>query len=325
MSKRKNNNALVNSFKNPLRWVLLALPLLALAASLPEGTRPWIVGGPSTHINWAAGTVTVNTSAPVDSRQNASTARRAAVVQAQAAALKAVMSTHVDDTIDVGQHEALSTRARGIVRGGRITQEGLRGKRYRITYEVPLAGVQGLAWQALTVYWRPTHTRSAPPKKSVSADPQSPQVLIDAREASLEPALLPHIRTIGKSGEKVDAFGPDTLNPQAVESHLPIRYLTLSASGSLGRLQGSSKSFLLSGNILYSLLQNKPPKRRRRKRVILKAKTDKEGKQPVNLLLTPEGAQKAQSGDAQKALEQGQVYVVVAADVGAVEGRLLHR
>jgi len=186
---------------------------------LPDGEVSWYEG-------WIRTRAEVPLSQGVPRAQAQVDARRVALMKAQAAALRLALKVPVDADRRLEEFEALKVRVQGVVRGGQILQEGLKGNQYELSLEVPIAGVKGLAAETYPVVMpelaSPPPPPKAPPQASAGTPPTRPPVSTPPPQASATPppaAPKPHSLSTFASVrvEAADAGAKPALYPKIVD------------------------------------------------------------------------------------------------------------
>lgn len=240
---------------------LVALAVAALITSLAqEGEfEPYRQRLPDGEVSWYEGWIRTRAEVPlvqgVARAQAVVDAKRVALMKAQAAALRLAMKVPVDSERRLEQFEALKVKVQGVVRGGKVLEEGLQGDRYVLVLEVPVTGVKGLAAEVFPVVVPelaappppPPQAQAASPPAAPGAEPKPtppPQaaappkpkskglstfasVRVEAEEAGAKPALAPKI--VDPSGQPV--YTAASVNPEVSRSKSIARYVTRPAGG----------------------------------------------------------------------------------------------
>ncbi|MEW6756854.1 MAG: hypothetical protein AB1347_01425 [Acidobacteriota bacterium] len=326
--------------------VTCTITLAALGGASPETPFREAVSGGS--VDWDEGWIHADAEVPMpapgpSSAQARVDARRIAVLKAQAAALRIAMRLPVDSERRLESFEALRSRVRGIVSGGRILSEEERGGRYALTLGVPINGVRGIASEVALVTLppppvEPSPRREMPPSApSPRAEPAPPPprelssfatVTVDAREAGVRPALQPRI--LDPSGREV--YGIKTIKPLRAKEGMLARYVTRPATTGGGfRLTDLFNSPALPLALVAvpgrEWAQRQAPVRPRGQESAIEVKAvGASGSLGADILVTEDEARKLREAEAWSgALSEGRVRVVVRPDVGGVEGRGLLR
>jgi len=321
--------------------VACTVTFAALGGVDPEAPYRETVSG---SVDWDAGWIRAEAEVPLpaagpSTAQARVDARRVAVLKAQAAALRIAMRLPVDSERRLESFEALRTRVRGIVSGGRVVSEGDRDGRYVLTLEVPINGVQGLASEVALVTLPAPPPEPAPPRRTPS-DPPAPRaeptpppsrelssfatVTVDAREAGVRPALQPRI--LDPAGREV--YGIKTIKPLRAREGMLARYVTRPAA-SQGRFRLTDPHLSPALPLALAALprieraQRPPSTRPRGEEAAIEVKAmGASGSLGADILVTEEEARRLREAEAATgALSEGRVRIVVRPDVGGVEGR----
>ncbi len=320
-----------------------AITLAALGGANPETPFRETVSGGS--VDWDEGWIRADVEVPIPlpgpaSAQARVDARRIALLKAQAAALRIAMRLPVDSERRLETFEALRTRVRGIVSGGRILSEEERGGRYALTLEVPINGVHGIASEVALVTLPPPPVEPSPRRQAPAPSPPSPQaepapppprelssfstVTVDGREAGVRPALQPRI--LDPSGREV--YGIKTIKPLRARERMLARYVTRpETTGGGFRLKDLFNSPTLPLALVTlsprEWAQGHPPVRPRGQESAIEVKALRaSGSLGADILITEDEARKLRDAEALSGvLSEGRVRVVVRPDVGGVEGR----
>lgn len=112
-----------------------------------SGYKPLVIKSSAGSINWDKGVILANGKANVRKGDKLG-ARRAAIVDAQANALKLARSMALDSSKKVGDAAAsdqvLALKLSGLVRNGEVKSTKVAGNQVTVVYEVPLHGVTGI-------------------------------------------------------------------------------------------------------------------------------------------------------------------------------------
>jgi len=251
-------------------WIKRTVPPLALTAAVllttlaQEGPySPYRQRLPDGEVSWYEGWIRTKAQVPlaqgVPRAQAQVDARRVALIKAQAAALRLALKVPVDADRRLEEFEALKVRVQGVVRGGVILEEGLRGERYELTLEVPIAGVKGLAAETYAVVAPELAAPAIPPQASApstapkagtsaAAQPPSPppqasappppspkprslssfaSVRVEAADVGAKPALYPKI--VDPQGQPV--YSAATVKPEVARTRTIARYVNRSGDG----------------------------------------------------------------------------------------------
>ena len=323
-------------------------PLKPYREKLPEGSVDWDQG-------WIRASVTVPLKSGVPEAQARLQARRVAVMKAQAAALRIAMHLPVNSERRLDSYEALRIHVRGIVAGGEVTSEGLKGHGYELEYQVPINGVHGIASEVAMVTLPPPEDEPAPRKKAPAAHPKpavpprqaskeakpesgTPErptvaslaafssVTVDASDTGAKPAIQGRI--LDPDGNEV--YGVKTVRPLVTRERTLARYVTKAPSEASS--QGASWlapeklgafPLALISPPQYLLAQRKPSERPRgREKAFVIHAERASGKLKSDIVVTRETAEQLRKLDAETgALTNGHVVVILRADVGGVESR----
>ncbi len=324
-------------------------PLKPYREKLPEGSVDWDQG-------WIRASVTVPLKSGVPEGQARVQARRVAVMKAQAAALRIAMRLPVNSERRLDSYEALRIHVRGIVAGGEVISEGVRGRRYELAYQVPINGVRGIASEVATVTLpppeavpaprketAPTHPKKqAEPRRQAAGEPgpgaKAPEkpkvaslasfssVTVDASHTGARPAIQGRI--LDPDGNEV--YGVKTVKPLVARERTLARYVTKNPSE--GSSQGASWlapeklgafPLALISPPQFLLAQRKPSERPRgREQSFVIHAEGASGKLKSDIVVTRETAEQLRKLDAETgALTNGHVVVILRADVGGVESR----
>ena len=320
---------------------MLLFLFLTVMGSEESPFSPYREYPPNAVVCWYENWIQVTAKAPLGKGPEAKAqlnARRVAVIKAQAEALKIAMKLPLDSETRMEEHEALRVKVKGIVQGSKVIFEGLEGREYSVTIEVPISGVKGILSEVYKEYIPPplpkpkaavkSQPKPSPPPEEESAavadDDEGPfeSIVIDAEEAGAKPAIFPRI--VDPAGEPV--YAVDTVEPEVAKRKTMARYVIDSGAEPEKEMTALATSFLplamASPRFILELAQKAPPKRKRGPRVLrVKAKSS-EGRLKADLVVTEETARKLRQAQNQDGvLSQANVVVVVRSDVGGVEGR----
>ncbi|MCK5436441.1 MAG: hypothetical protein KAI90_00430 [Desulfobulbaceae bacterium] len=199
---------------------------------------------------------------------------------------------------------------------------------YEVTLKTPLSGVKGLTSNLIKAFkTTPGIWRGMPKPAGYSElfDQDEPWLVLDARnlrqENGVEPALFPKITT--DQGETI--YELDSVDENAVIQRGMARYVV--SSESLENLRSEKESLqhilaeireMLS---VDSAFAGEGPKRKKRRRLIVKEVTQASGLTKTNLVISRNAAQELRAEDASsKILKQCRVIVIVNSPIGGIEG-----
>ncbi len=323
-------------------------PLKPYREKLPEGSVDWDHG-------WIRAGVTVPLKAGIPEAQARVQARRVAVMKAQAAALRIAMRLPVNSERRLESYEALRIHVRGIVAGGEVISEGIKGRSYELAYQVPINGVHGIASEVAKVTLPPpepetvprketpaAHPKRGEPQKQASKEPEpeskTPEqpkvaslasfssVTVDASGTDARPALQGRI--LDPDGNEV--YGVKTVRPLVARERTLARYVTRSPSETsshnaswLAPERLGAFPLALISPPQFLLAQRKPPRRPRgREKAFVIHAERASGKLKSDIVVTRETAERLRKLNAETgALTNGRVVVILRADVGGVESR----
>jgi hypothetical protein len=356
--------------RNHLALVGLALALIITVFAQDEGPyQPYRQKLPDGTVSWYEGWIQARAEVPLmkglPRNQAQVEAQRTALLKAQAAALRIAMKVPMDADRRLEEFEALKVRVQGVIRGGKVIQEGLAGDTYSLTLEVPISGVNGIVSESYPVMVAaeetrppsaPESTTAPPPQATAEAGQPQPEqkpvppqaskpapegqpakpkvsslssfasVRIDATEAGAKPALFPKVKD--EKGQPV--YSVATVKPDVAKHQTIARYVSPQGgsqqTGASPSLAPSSLPLAVVDPMRFLLAQGTPPPKRPHgeENVLTIHAVRAEGGLQADLVITPEDAQKLRDAEAANGvLSSGNVVVVVRADVGGVESRLL--
>lgn len=247
--------------KRVLALVALAGAALITALAQEGEFEPYRQRLPDGEVSWYEGWIRTRAEVPliqgVPRAQAQVDAQRVALMKAQAAALRLAMKVPVDSERRLEQFEALKVKVQGVVRGGKVLEEGLQGDRYVLLLEVPINGVKGLASEVYPVVVpellappppppmaqgspppvpqaEPAPQGAPPPQASAPPKPYKPKglstfasVRVEAEEAGAKPALAPKI--VDPAGQPV--YTAASVKPEVSRTKSIARYVTRPAGG----------------------------------------------------------------------------------------------
>ncbi len=296
-------------------------------------------------VDWDAGWIRADAAVPLRADEPQAQARveaqRVALIKAQASALRIAMRLPVDSERRLESFEALRIRVKGIVAGGRVVSEGLQGKEYRLSLQVPVNGVTGIASEVSKVTLPPPPPPPAEPMAAAPPRPKPPTVapsqappaeassaftpiVVDGTEAGVKPAM--QTRILDPQGREV--YSVKTVKPLVAKERMLARFVS-PASGTGANPSAWTEPTSLSAFPLalvsppWNLFAQRAPSQRPRGEQGLQVKAQSaSGPLKADIVVTEETAKKLREADAATGvLSDGKVVVVVRADVGGVEGR----
>ncbi len=337
------------------KWVVLMVALAGAGLLAVFAGRailaPYREKLPNGVVDWDAGWIRADVSVPIrrgiPAAQALVEARRVAVIKAQAAALRIAMRIPVNSEKRLESFQALKIKVKGIVAGGEVVSEKRVGGRYDLSLKVPINGVKGIAAEVATVILPPpsptkpvTHRGKAsslstgasaagsPPNASRPSLASFASVTVDAREAGVKPAL--EARILDPEGREI--YGPSTVKPEIARTRSLARYATMerkTASGAGTPWFYTEKPGILPlalirpPGFLMAQIRTTGRKRGRNQGYFLQA-ASASGRLKADIVVTRETARKLREIEARTgALSDGKVIIVVRADVGGVESRIL--
>lgn len=327
-------------------WRFAALGgVLALAVLAQRGPyQPYLEKLTEGAVNWDEGWIRADASVPlatgVPAAQAQVDAQRVAMMKAQASALRIAMRLPVNSEQRLEAFEALRIRVKGIVAGGEILSEGLRGHAYTLSLRVPINGVKGLAAEITKVTLPPPEPKPAPQTIASKPAPQASRgapappssslasfasVTVDGMEAGIKPAIQPRI--LDPEGREV--YSAKTVNPQVAKESMLARYVTPSGTGAgtpsswNGPRDFTNLPLALVSPPWRLFAQRAPSARPRGQDQSLHVTAlSASGPLKADIVVTEETAKKLREAEASSGvLAEGKVVVVVRADVGGVESR----
>ncbi len=185
--------------RNYLALAGLVLALIVTVLAQEEGPyQPYRQKLPDGTVSWYEGWIQTRAEVPLmkgmPRNQAQIEAQRVALMKAQAAALRIALKVPMDADRRLEEFEALRVRVKGVIRGGKVIQEGLSGDSYALTLEVPISGVNGIVSEAYPVVLPPEEPQAQeqaaqanPPQQGEAAPPAATGAAPPQPEAKLPP------------------------------------------------------------------------------------------------------------------------------------------